>query len=239
MTRIRIGVVGLLAAVLLAACGSESSPGVAGQPTVGQPSAARRDVSGLHRVYDTPRLIDGRPLTVFVGGQFCPFCASMRWPLVKALSRFGTFSGLGQILSRNGTDGFVSIASYDFAHASYRSDFITAHLLEVADVNGNPLQRLGPDDIDLVNRFDPNGSIPFVFVAGSYVAQLSYSPQLLAGKSFQQIQDDVNSSTPAQVGAAVNREADAITAAICKVDGARPASICQQPSIQALVQDLS
>ena len=229
----RFGVVSLLATVLLAGCG-QTATGDASQPA-GQVQATKLDFSGLHRVLDQPRLSDGRPLTLFVGGQFCPFCASMRWPLVKALSRFGTFSGLGQMLSRAGTDGFASIATYDFTHATYTSDLLTAHLVEVADTNGNPVQQPTADDMDLVNRFDPNGSIPFVFIAGTYVAQLPYSPQLLVGQTFQQIRDQMNAANPGDIGTTIDKEADAITAAICKVDGGKPESVCQTPAMQVLV----
>ena len=230
----RFGVLGLLASVLLAACGQAASSDVGRQPAA-HTQTAKLDYSGLHRVFDQPRLRDGRPLTLFVGGQFCPFCASMRWPLVKALSRFGTFSGLGQMHSQSGTDGFASIASYDFAHATYTSDLLTAHLVEVADANGNPLQQPSDDDMDLVNRFDPNGSIPFVFIAGTYVAQLPYSPQLLVGQTFQQIRDQASAANPGDVGTAIDTEADAITAAICKVDGGKPDNVCQTPAMRALV----
>ncbi len=229
----RFGVVILLATVLLAGCG-QTATSDASQPPA-QAQATKLDFRGLHRVFDQPRLSDGHPLTLFVGGQFCPFCASMRWPLVKALSRFGTFSGLGQMQSQNGTDGFSSIATYDFTHATYTSDLLTAHLVEVADANGNPLQQPTADDMDLFNRFDPNGSIPFVFIAGTYVAQLPYSPQLLVGQTFQQIRDQANAANPGDVGTAIDKEADAITAAICKVDGGQPGNICQTPAMQALV----
>src|SRR5713101_263867 len=233
MRTIRFGALSLLASVLLAACGQGISSDASQSPAPAQ--AAKLDFSGLHRVFDKPRLSDGHPLTLFVGGQFCPFCASMRWPLVKALSRFGTFSGLGQMQSQNGTDGFSSIATYDFTHATYTSDLLTAHLVEVADANGNPLQQPTADDMDLFNRFDPNGSIPFVFIAGTYVAQLPYSPQRLVGQTFQQIRDQANAANPGDVGTAIDKEADAITAAICKVDGGQPGNICQTPAMQALV----
>jgi hypothetical protein len=235
MNRIRVGALSLLASVLLTACGQAASIDAANPSSASPPVATKLDVSGLHRVYATPRLSGGRPLTVFVGGQFCPFCAAMRWPFVKALGRFGTFSGLGQMQSRAGTDGFASIYTYDFARASYKSDLLTVHLVEAADANGNPLQQPGPEDKDLLNRFDPNGSIPFVFIAGTYVAQLPYSPGLLAGKTFEQIQDQASASNPGDVGAVINSEADAITAAICKIDGGQPGSVCQGTGIQALV----
>jgi len=229
----RFGVLGLLASVLLAACGQAISGDASQPPAPAQ--ATKVGFSGIHRVFDKPRLSDGRPLTLFVGGQFCPFCASMRWPVVKALSRFGTFSGLGQMQSRAGTDGFASIATYDFAHATYKSDLLTVHLVEAADANGNPLQQPTGDDMELFNRFDPNGSIPFVFIAGTYVAQLPYSPQLLAGRSFDKIRDEVNAANPGDIGWTVDKEADAITAAICKVDGGDPATVCQTPAMQALL----
>jgi hypothetical protein len=159
-----------------------------------------------------------------------------RWSLVKALSRFGTFSGLGQINSQQGTDGFNSIGSYDLTRATFKSDYVTLRMVEVADVKGNPLQKPDAETAALLNQFDPQGSIPFVFVGGSYVAQLPYSPALLQGKSFRQILDDVNSSNPSAVGLAVNAEADGITAIVCKTDGAQPASVCSQPGIQALGQ---
>jgi hypothetical protein len=223
-----------MAAVLLAACGEAAAPVAAPNAGGGAPTAST--LQGLRRVFDQPHLSGGRALTLFVGGQFCPFCASMRWPFVKALSRFGTFSGLGQINSQPGTDGFNSIGSYDMTKATFRSDYVTLRMFEVADVNGNPLQQPDAEATALLNQFDPQGSIPFVFVGGSYVAQLPYSPALLQGKSFQQILDEVNSSDPGQIGRAVDAEADGITAIVCKTDGAQPAPVCNQPGIQALSQ---
>jgi hypothetical protein len=223
-----------MAAILLAACAEAAAPASAPNASGGAPTAST--LQGFHRVFDQPRLSGGHPLTLFLGGQFCPFCASMRWPLVKALSRFGTFNGLGQINSQQGTDGFNSIGSYDLTKATFKSDYVTLRMVEVADVNGNPLQQPDAETTALLNQFDPQGSIPFVFVGGSYVAQLPYSPTLLQGKSFQQILDDVNSTTPGQIGQAVDAEADGITAIICKTDGAEPTGVCGQAGIQALTK---
>jgi Domain of unknown function (DUF929) len=36
----------------------------------------------------------GKPEVLYTGAGFCPYCAAVRWPLIVALSRFGTFSGL-------------------------------------------------------------------------------------------------------------------------------------------------
>ncbi|MEO6796847.1 MAG: DUF929 family protein [Candidatus Dormibacter sp.] len=231
----RLFLVGVATTVLLAACGEAAAP-LAAAPNASGGAPTASTVQGFKRVFDQPRLSNGHPLTLFVGGQFCPFCASMRWPLVKAMSRFGSFSGLGQITSQQGTDGFNSIWTYDLTKATFHSDYVTLRMVEVADVKGNPLQQPDAEATALLNQFDPKGSIPFVFVGGSYVAQLPYSPALLQGKSFQQILDDVNSSHPGEVGRAIDAEADAITAIICKTDVAQPATVCNQPGIQALTQ---
>ena len=37
---------------------------------------------------------DGKPEVLFIGAEYCPFCAAQRWAMVNALSRFGTFTGL-------------------------------------------------------------------------------------------------------------------------------------------------
>src|SRR5712692_8559609 len=42
---------------------------------------------------------NGKPEVVYVGAEYCPFCAAERWALSVALSRFGSFSGLHLIHS--------------------------------------------------------------------------------------------------------------------------------------------
>jgi hypothetical protein len=223
--------VAALFSLLMAACGNPSSQGPASSLTPG-----KLDYSGIHRIYDRPQVRGGHPLTVFVGAQYCPYCASMRWPLVEALNRFGTLTDPERVSSKQGYEGFQSIATYDFSHTSYRSEYVTFSSAEIADVSGNPLQSLDDDQTDLVNHLDPGGAIPFVFAAGSYTAVLPFSPQLLAGHSFEEIAKETTSSSPGEIGRVINAEADALTAAICKTDGSRPASVCGQPAMQALIQ---
>lgn len=230
-------VLALAAAMSLVACGQAASVPAA---TADVKATAGQDVNGIHRVYAQPKLIQGKAWTLFVGGQFCPFCATMRWSFVKALSRFGTFSGLGEMHSQLGADGFnFSIPTYDFVHATYTSQYLTVRMVEVADAQGNPLQTLDDDEADLVNHLDPSGAIPFVFVGGTYVAQLPYSPLLLQGRSFQQIRAEADAPNPGPVGQAINAEADALTAALCTTDGGQPASVCGRSEIQSLVHRLA
>ena len=36
------------------------------------------------------------PEVLYLGAEYCPYCAAQRWTTIIALSRFGTWSGLGQ-----------------------------------------------------------------------------------------------------------------------------------------------
>ena len=38
--------------------------------------------------------LEGKPEVLYIGAEYCPYCAAERWAMVQALSRFGTFSNL-------------------------------------------------------------------------------------------------------------------------------------------------
>ena len=56
-----------------------------------------------------PLLIDGKLGIAFVSEESCPFCAAERWPVVIALSHFGTWSHLGAT-SSSSTDVYPNTA---------------------------------------------------------------------------------------------------------------------------------
>jgi uncharacterized protein DUF929 len=41
----------------------------------------------------------GKPLIFFMGAGFCPYCASERWAIVRALNNFGSWQGLVETTS--------------------------------------------------------------------------------------------------------------------------------------------
>ena len=44
----------------------------------------------------TPLTQDGKPKVLYIGAEYCPYCAAQRWALAVALSRFGTFDKLAR-----------------------------------------------------------------------------------------------------------------------------------------------
>ena len=73
---------------------------------------------------DQPALTsDGKPKVVYVGAEYCPYCAAQRWAVVTALSRFGTFTGLSE--SHSATDDvYPDTATFSFHGSRYTSDQI-------------------------------------------------------------------------------------------------------------------
>ena len=188
----------------------------------------------------TPLAAGGKPEMLYVGAEYCPYCAFERWGMIVALSRFGSFSGLSTVHSSS-TDQFPNTPTWTFYKSSFTSKYLTFSTVEqttnVPDSNSPlgyvPLQSPTAAQQSLLTKYNPGGSIPFVDIGNKYLINgASASPQVLQGLSWATIAADLtNTSSP--VAQAVNGTASYITAAICKVTGDQPASACT-PTITAL-----
>ena len=100
------------------------------------------------------------------------------------------------------------------------------------------LQRPTVEQSNLLARFDPQGSIPFLDIANKYVVVgASYSPQVLAGLTQAQIAQQLGDpSSP--VAQAIDGAANAITAAICQVTGQQPSSVASSAVIASIAKSL-
>jgi hypothetical protein len=182
-----------------------------------------REATALQPVRDgSPLSIDGKPGIVFVSEESCPFCAAERWPVVIALSHFGTWHHLGATTSSS-TDVYPSTATFSFRNATFDSPTIAVRTTELANNAGRPLQAATALDTALINRYDvppyvnsadQSGAVPFLDIGNSEVlAGAQYNPQVLAGLSMSQIAAQLeNPASP--VAIAVDGSADALIAAI-------------------------
>jgi len=97
-----------------------------------------------------PALTDnGKPKVLYVGAEYCPYCAAERWPMVVALSRFGTWTGLAGSES-SAKDVFPSTQTLSFHGAKFTSDYLSFAGYETQtnqQVNGQyaPLDTLPPE----------------------------------------------------------------------------------------------
>lgn len=183
----------------------------------------------------------GKPLVVYAGADYCPFCAAERWPLVAALERFGTFTTIGATHSAT-NDVFPNTATFSFHPSSYSSPYLTLNTVELygnRPVNGSypPLESPTHLERTLLTRSDPKGTIPFIYLGRYGINGATYNPQLLAGLTMAQIA--TASRDPAsEVGHSVLGSANLISAAICKQTGGKPANVCSSPGVTAAAKHL-
>ena len=114
---------------------------------------------------DQPMLAqDGLARVVYVGAEFCPYCAIMRWSLVAALSRFGTFKGLKETSS---SADVAPIPTFSFLGATYTSKYLRFTPYETNDRNGAALQTPPASVEKLYTTYDGTATTTTKFTGGS------------------------------------------------------------------------
>ena len=194
----------------------------------------------------TPLTSGGKPEVLYMGAEYCPYCAAERWSMIVALSRFGTFSGLATThsASKNGSgqaEVYPNTSTWTFANAKYTSNYLTFTPVEMqtnipdSSTGGyTNLQTPTSEQQALMNKWNAppyvpsgyQGSIPFIDFGNKYmISGASYNPQVLAGKTWAQISAALHNPS-SQIAQAVNGTANYITATICKLTGNQPATAC-------------
>ncbi|MGI0080381.1 MAG: DUF929 family protein [Nitrososphaerales archaeon] len=176
-------------------------------------------------ISDPPLTSGGNPEVLYIGAEFCPYCAAERWSLAIALLKFGSFTGLEYMLSAQ-NDG--NISTFSFRNSSYTSQYISFVSVENEDRNHAALQAVSPSEQQLWNKYSSSNAYPFVYIAGSYVvtgAQFGYSD--LSGLSWTQIGSQLNNPS-SSVAKVIDGAANTLITAICKADGGNATSLCSQ-----------
>jgi Domain of unknown function (DUF929) len=192
------------------------------------------------KVSGTPIAVGAKPEVLYVGAEYCPFCAAERWSLVTALSRFGTFSGLGLIHSSS-TDTDPNTATLTFYKSSYTSKYVVFQTTEAQTVSKAPLQPMTTLDKQIMGKYDippyvantsQSGAFPFVDFGNKYVIDgASYDPAILKGLTWAQISAALKDpSSP--VAKSADGAANLITATICKLTGGKPGNVCTSAGVK-------
>ena len=193
---------------------------------------------------------DGRPRIVWIGAEYCSSCAAERWPLVIALSRVGTFTGL-RATSSTALDGYPNTRSFSFYQSTYTSPYITFEAVELFSniPSGTGFTRLDsatPEQQRLMDKFDQppyvdpssRGGLPFIDFANQYsIAGVTFPPAVLRDENADAIAValfDPNTN----IAKGVIGSANEITAAICKVTKDQPINVCSDPVVKAIERQL-
>jgi Domain of unknown function (DUF929) len=174
---------------------------------------------------------NGHPEVFYLGAEYCPYCAAERWPMIIALSRFGTFSGL-KTTSSSSSDVYPNTPTFTFQGATYTSQYVDFVSVETTDRDRNPLESPTSAQQALVNQYDTSGSIPFVDFGNRYAFNgAMYLPDVLSGMSWKAVADSLAQPSSSQAKAILG-SANLITAAVCKLTGDQPATVCSSSTIQ-------
>lgn len=176
------------------------------------------------------------PTVLYMGADFCPYCAAIRWPLVLALMRFGEFSNLKYTRSSS-EHAYPNTVTFSFHGTSYKSDYLTFAGVEFEDREGNRLEKPNNRQIAIYRTFDAKpytrfpGAIPFLYLDGEYMqAGAPFSPGLLKGLSWKAVAEELkNQKSPLRH--TVMGVTNLYTAAICKLTGGLPAQVCTAKAV--------
>jgi hypothetical protein len=261
-TRRRLLIAGGSVAVVLALVAALVVAKLAGSPTqasaasaLADPSVARQVTSvpaatfdkvgtgtatGLKATSGQPELtLNGKPELLYIGGQYCPFCAAERWAIAAAVSRFGTLSGLSFIHS-SPTDVYPSTPTLSFAKAHYTSKYLAFVPVEWYGEKTDAhtpfghvyLQHPTAQQAALFAKYS-GGSVPFVDIGNKYLLpQAQYLPADLANLSWAQVAAAMHDPT-STVAKDIDGAANIISAAICKLTHGQPRSVCTSAGVTA------
>jgi Domain of unknown function (DUF929) len=203
-----------------------------GVSTPDNPTTAPTATGNASMWQSPPTGAGARPVVFFYGAEFAPYAAAERWPVVVALSRFGTFGALG-LMQSSSSVAFSDTATFTFWQSHYSSVWIDLQTderysaLNPSGAGFMPLQRPTARQSASVAVYDTSTrTFPLLDIANHYVlVGSSFSPSVLGGLSQSQIAADL--TIPASpVTQAIVASANELTAAICTVTGQRPAAVC-------------
>jgi hypothetical protein len=190
--------------------------------------------SDVDKYGSTPFISNGKPVVLYVGAEYCPYCAVERWAMIMALERFGIFTNLHYTTSANDEGDF---ATFTFVGSSYTSNYIAFRPYEEEDRAQNPLQTVPSNYSKVWTSF--GGGFPFVDFGNTYVLKGSLLPDagILTGENWTTILNDISISD--STGVQIREAANLITAVICKVTQGAPVAVCSAPPINTETSAIS
>ena len=187
-----------------------------------------------------PLTSGGKPEMLYIGAEYCPYCAAIRWPMAVALSRFGTLTPLRGIHSSS-TDVNPNTATLTFYKSGYHSPYLAFTPVETTTVSKAPLQNPTKAQNAVWAKYEPDPQTrgyPFIAFSNKQVMKGPiYDAAVLQGKSWSQIAAALNDPT-SPVAQSVNGAANYITGAICQMTNNQPASVCNSAAVTAVKSGL-
>lgn len=214
---------------------------VTGVPDATLASIGAGSASAAPKAISNPAPSGGKPSVLYVGAEFCPYCAGERWALIQALSRFGTFSGLNLVHSGDSEAEATlnNLPTFTFRDASYTSTYLSFTPVEESDRSGKALSKPTDEQQSLVSKYDrapyttQAGAIPFLWFNDRYVSVgATYDVALVHGLTHQQVADAMADPTSA-VAKGIDGTANLFAATLCQLTGQQPSTVCSAAGVKA------
>lgn len=197
-------------------------------PSLVTASTQVKDLVGARAASGGPLTAAGKPEVLYIGGEFCSFCAAERWPMVIALSKFGTFFNLS-VTSTDQANG--NLPTFTFYGSTYASQYLSFVGVEEFGGRQGPayavLQQPTSEESSVWQANEGSSeSLPFVDIGGRYVLETSqYDGLTLIGQSLSSIESAIgDNSTP--VGSHIDAAAAVFTKYLCSITGQQPSDVC-------------
>jgi hypothetical protein len=196
----------------------------------------------------TPSLstVASNGIVSYVGAEYCPYCAIQRWALLVALSKFGTFTHLDNEVFSSSNDVYPHLPSWSFVGATYSSKYFSFDPTEITSSMRSPggpggyqrLERMSAAQRVAFDKYNPQGTIPFVDIGNHYVTLgASSSPSVLEGLSLSEIGSDLNRPQSA-VAQAIDGSANYLIAALCTLTQTAAPALCSTSVIHSASRSL-
>jgi hypothetical protein len=187
-----------------------------------------------------PVTSSGKPEMLYIGAEYCPYCAAMRWSMAVALSRFGTLTSLRGIHSSS-TDVNPNTATLTFYKTGYNSNYLAFTPVETTTVSRAPLQNPTNAQNAIWAKYEPNANtrgFPFIAFGNKQVMKGPiYDAAILQGKSWSQIAAALKDPA-SPIAQSVDGAANYITGAICQMTNNQPANVCSSAAVTAVKSGL-
>jgi hypothetical protein len=203
------------------------------------PSYQNHSYSGspVVKISDKALTSGGKPEMLYIGAEYCPYCAAMRWSMAVALSRFGTFTTPLRGIHSSPSDVDPSTPTLTFYQAGYQSQYLTFTPVENEDGSQKQLQAVTSAQQALWTKYDSTAQgvgYPFIDFGNKAIIKAPlYDPAILKGLTWAQVAAAMQSPS-SNVARAIDGTANYMTAAICTMTGNAPASVCTSSSIASL-----
>ena len=183
----------------------------------------------------------GKPEMLYIGAEFCPYCAAMRWPMAVSLSQFGTLSSPLHGIRSSQRRCRPEYGDADLLQDQFTSDHLTFTPVEnetrTRTPRCRPPPRRRPRCGSSTSRAASAATRSSTSGTSTCITGPLFDPAVLKGLTWQQIATQLRDpSTP--VAQSVLGAANFITAAICKTTGGQPGSVCSAPGVQKAASHL-